>query len=130
MLTKVGVATLVGTAFVVGNSYGYSHTSTGITKTSVAYDDLLGFGLAKDGYTPGCSGAPKIFKGQCECVIDNCESLLTGFITGSSPALTCIKDNCLGGDSLKCFLTCASKDKGTGGKELFQCAKENKCLLF
>eukprot|EP00751_Fragilariopsis_kerguelensis_P012672 CAMPEP_0170778772 /NCGR_PEP_ID=MMETSP0733-20121128/12589_1 /TAXON_ID=186038 /ORGANISM="Fragilariopsis kerguelensis, Strain L26-C5" /LENGTH=161 /DNA_ID=CAMNT_0011122257 /DNA_START=65 /DNA_END=550 /DNA_ORIENTATION=- len=131
MLTKVGLATLVGTAFVVGNSVGYSHTSTGITKTSVAYDELLGFELAEDGAsTPSCSGAPKLFQKQCECANANCRSSYLGFVNGSSAALTCLKDNCLTGDSLTCFLTCFGKDKGPGGKELFQCLQSNKCLLF
>jgi len=130
MLKKVCVATLVGTAFVIGNSYGFSHTSNGITKTSGAYDELLGFGLAKDGtFTPSCdsdgTGFPKIFTKNCECVIEHCESMVSDFVTKPNDAYTCLEQNCFGTANLKCFLKCVALVKGT---PVYECVKENKCL--
>mmetsp|Transcript_57869 Transcript_57869/g.62526 ORF Transcript_57869/g.62526 Transcript_57869/m.62526 type:complete len:154 (-) Transcript_57869:100-561(-) len=124
MLKKVAVAAVVCAFLVVGN--GYSHTSTGITKTSIAYDGLLGFGLVENSaFTPTCENTPTKFKKPCECVLGNCESELVDFAPDSGDTIQCLKD--IRVPTVTSLLTCVRNDKGATAQALFQCAKENGC---
>mmetsp|Transcript_14126 Transcript_14126/g.16055 ORF Transcript_14126/g.16055 Transcript_14126/m.16055 type:complete len:154 (+) Transcript_14126:130-591(+) len=124
MLKKIAVAAVVGAILVVGN--GYSHTSTGITKTSVAYDGLLGFGLVENSaFAPTCENTPTLFKEQCECLIENCESKIVDFAPDAGETIQCLKD--IRVPTVTSLLTCVRNSKGATAQALFQCAKENGC---
>ena len=119
MWKKMGVAVLVGTAFVAGKSFDSSSK-----KLNIASGDLLGAAMTVP-LLINCDNVPTGGKVQCQCTNDNCAEEYNDFVNNAN----------FGECFVRCGFTDRSKDcintclEESQSNKLRKCVVDNNCWV-